>query len=96
MTNSLRTLFLAGVGLTHNLVERVKKEVDQLAEKGKKADDPGSKVAKDIYDRVEKNWCELREFLVPSRVKEKKISELSKEITKLKKEIDKLKHREAV
>lgn len=94
--DTMKKFFLAGLGLTQEVVEWVKKEFDDLAEKGEKADGKRFNSAKDLYKRVEKNIEELKGFVNPFKEKndterDKKMEELIQDIESLKKEIEMLK-----
>ena len=94
MSDQTKKVFLAGIGLAQSVVDWVKKEIDELIEKGEKSDGKASTTAKNVYDRVEKNIEEIKDVFSPfdkDDDKEKKIEELSHEIEKLKTELKKMK-----
>ena len=94
MSDQTKKVFLAGVGLAQSVVDWVKKEVDELIQKGEKADGKAPNAAKSVYERVEKNIEEIKDLFTPFSKdddKDQKIEKLSQEVEKLKTELNKMK-----
>lgn len=95
MTDMLKKLFFAGVGLTQTIREKTDKEIEELAERGEKSNDRVSNFAKELFGKIDKEYQDIKDkvdnLTNKDRNRDEKINQLTQEIQELKSQIEKLK-----
>ncbi len=98
MTETLRKMYMVGVGIADSVIEKVKTEIDQYAEAGEKAHNGRFSAAKNIYDTMEKGFDQVKETINPFSKKfdeqNKRLDNLSKKIEDLTLQVSKKKGKE--
>ncbi len=98
MTETLRKMYMVGVGIADSVIEKAKTKIDDYAEVGEKAHNERFSAVKNIYDTVEKGFEQVKETLNPFSKKfdeqNERLEDLSRKIEDLTVQVSKKKGKE--